>query len=38
MRWPRAQAVNWKEERVGDQRSGRERRGPTGSPRIEEEG
>ena len=38
MRRPRARAVDWKEERVGDQRSWRERKGPTGTPRIEEEG
>ncbi len=38
MRRARAWAVDWKEERVGDQRSWRERRGPTGTPRIEEEG
>ncbi len=30
MRWPRAWAVDWKEVRVGDQRSERERRGPRG--------
>ncbi len=36
LRWPRAWVVNWKEERVGDQRSERERRGPTKTLRIEE--
>jgi len=36
--WPMRRDREWKVERVGDQRSGRESRGPVGRLRIETEG